>query len=114
MARIGGADSSSTSQKAFTVKVRVLDVAEAASWYEGRLNGLGDQFLDAYSHCLKEIEEHPEQFSRMETIPDSSTIRPVLLSRFPYAVVYEMFPDEVIVLAVAHVSRRPNYWIGRR
>jgi hypothetical protein len=29
-------------------------------------------------------------------------------------VVFELLGDEIIVLAVAHASRAPNYWLGRR
>jgi hypothetical protein len=63
---------------------------------------------------LEEIEERPERFSRLETIKTKRDIRRGLLRRFPYSVVYEVLPDEVIILAVAHTSRRPRFWIKRR
>ncbi|RLT05905.1 MAG: type II toxin-antitoxin system RelE/ParE family toxin, partial [Planctomycetota bacterium] len=34
--------------------------------------------------------------------------------RFPYKIIFEMIQNEVVVLAVAHGSRRPNYWLKRR
>jgi len=101
------------------VKVRVSTTAEreateAACWYEDRQRGLGAEFLETYSHVLQEIEGQPDRFGRLETISSSREFRRCLLRRFPYSIVYEILPDEVIVLAVAHVSRRPNYWVGRK
>jgi hypothetical protein len=33
--------------------------------------------------------------------------------RFPYGLLYRVDPEEVIVLAVAHLHRHPTYWVGR-
>jgi hypothetical protein len=37
----------------------------------------------------------------------------MLVRRFPYAVVYDVLPDAVIIIAVAHQRRKPGYWIRR-
>jgi plasmid stabilization system protein ParE len=66
-----------------------------------------EQTLDA-------LAEHPERFSNVETLPDDVSYRRALLSIFRYAVVFEILADEVIVVAVAHTSREPNYWLNRR
>jgi toxin ParE1/3/4 len=36
------------------------------------------------------------------------------LKRFPYTLVYRVEGESVRVIAVAHQSRRPGYWAGRR
>ncbi|OLP07150.1 hypothetical protein BLL52_1546 [Rhodoferax antarcticus ANT.BR] len=36
----------------------------------------------------------------------------MLVKGFPFAVVYMAFETEVVVYAVAHLSRRPGYWLG--
>jgi hypothetical protein len=33
--------------------------------------------------------------------------------RFPFRVVYELQPDRIWIVAVAHLSRRPGYWTRR-
>ena len=101
------------------MKVRVLSEAEsdaldAACWYDERQGGLGDSFLSAYQNGLIEIEAAPHRFSRMETVKGLRNIRRYRLRQFPYSIVYELLSTEVLVLAVAHTSRRPNYWIKRR
>ena len=69
--------------------------------------------LDEYQAALERIEVQPAGCGPLETFAGSREIRRLLLRRFPYMVIYEVFPDEVMVLAVAHVSRRPHYWIER-
>ncbi len=36
------------------------------------------------------------------------------LRRFPYTLVYRVHGELLTVLAVAHQSRSPEYWVGRR
>jgi hypothetical protein len=36
------------------------------------------------------------------------------LHDYPYSVVYRVEPREIILIAIAHQSRRPGYWAGRR
>ena len=33
--------------------------------------------------------------------------------RFPFRIVYELQPDRIWIMAVAHLSRRPGYWARR-
>lgn len=39
--------------------------------------------------------------------------RRVLTTRFPYALIHRTPPDEIVIVAVAHTSRRPGYWRDR-
>jgi len=50
----------------------------------------------------------------METLPDDEPYRRVLLRTFRYADIFEILADEILVVAVAHTSRRPNYWLNSR
>lgn len=47
--------------------------------------------------------------------PDSAQedIRRVMFNRFPFALVYRVDGDEILILAVMHERRRPNYWQDR-
>jgi plasmid stabilization system protein ParE len=36
------------------------------------------------------------------------------LKRFPYTLVYRVQGELLTVIAVAHQSREPGYWVGRR
>ena len=93
--------------------VRLLQPAEqemfdAAAHYESRVPGLGDAFLDKIASAVADIAENPERWPIIQ-----SDIRRRLIHRFPYALFYRADTDEIVVLAVAHLHRRPVYWIER-
>ena len=100
------------------MRMRVLleaewEVRDAARWYEELRQGLGETFLDEYGEALESIRENPKSFPHMETVNAPRETRRCLLRQFPYFVVYQVLENELIILAVAHGRRRPNYWINR-
>ncbi len=100
------------------MKLRILREAEeeaqaSAIWYKEQLVGLGDDFLDELVAALQQIEDHPKRYPKLETAK-SSQIRRCRLARFPYLLIFEMLDTEIVVLAVAHSKRRPNYWRQRK
>jgi toxin ParE1/3/4 len=100
------------------VTVRVLteaesEVAEAAQWYEEQREGLGLEFLDSFSGAVESIEQHPQRFLQIKVGRTAREVRRALFRRFPYKVVFEVRPDEILILAVAHDKRRPYYWKKR-
>ncbi len=90
------------------------EAQEAARWYEERENGLGFEFLDELSDVLQTIERRPRNFPRVEGIGPTREVRRMLLGRFPFKIINEIRTDEVLVLAIAHDRRRPNYWKRRK
>lgn len=100
------------------MNVRILPEAEeelyqAALWYEDREQGVGLRFLSAYDQARRRIEERADRLPHLETLPPGRNIRRTFLHRFPFMVVVELFADEVVILAVAHSSQKPNYWSWR-
>jgi hypothetical protein len=101
------------------VKVRLHeqaynDVEEAALWDDEQESGLGDEFLaevDAYVASLPEQAEIWPRWpgARSRKFP----VRRRVLSRFPYAIAYQVIEDVVVVLSVASHRMRPRYWANR-
>ena len=83
------------------------ELGEAVRWYEGQSDGLGVAFLEAVQRVISRIETHPEIGAR---VADQQDTRRVLVTGFPYQLVYIVKPTEVVVVAVAHLKRRPGYW----
>lgn len=54
---------------------------------------------------LAALEEFPELFARVH-----GNVRRVIVSRFPYAVFYQVEADRIVVLAVLHTARDPESW----
>jgi toxin ParE1/3/4 len=85
----------------------------AALRYEAKRTGLGDAFLDELADTLQHIEMNPRGYGKVPSFITSREIRFTILKRFPYKVIYEVLTSEVVVLAIAHASRRPYYWRRR-
>ncbi len=95
------------------MKIRLLSTAaieldEAVAWYAAQSPGLEQRFLDEVDVAGKLIAEHPHAWH-----PLGEGIRRFRLSRFPYGLVYAVESDEVIILAIAHLHREPEYWRSR-
>jgi toxin ParE2 len=95
------------------VKVRFLEIAEieldeAVRWYGGQAPGLGDAFLIEVLATADRITHFPEAWHAL-----GDGIRRCRLSRFPYGLIYTVDNGDVLVLAVAHLHRRPDYWRDR-
>jgi toxin ParE1/3/4 len=72
-----------------------LEIYEAYDWYEKQREGLGLEFLDALELFIEGLRLNPLTHSYYD-----KPVRQGVLKRFPYTVVYEVFPAEVIVYSV--------------
>ena len=84
------------------------DVDDAISWYDQKGSTLGDEFLKYLNKCIQSIERHPEMYPRIYR-----RMRRALLETFPYQVLYEIDPKEIVVYAVYHCARNPEGWKKR-
>jgi plasmid stabilization system protein ParE len=74
--------------------------------YFGELRpGLGGEFFDAVVQAISLIQEQPE----IGTPSRDQRTRRVLVQRFPYQVVCRLAVDEIVIVAIAHLKRRPGY-----
>jgi hypothetical protein len=83
------------------------DVAEAFSWYEGQVSGLGDEFLREYFRALHFLRDSAEAPRRV-----FEDFRRILLKRFPFAVWYEVEANAAIILLVWDCRRDPERLSG--
>lgn len=80
----------------------------SAAFYEDRRTFLGDEFLDSIDETLAKIRTVPEM-GRTEKL----RARSWKVKRFPFRLFYLIQPDRIWIVAVAHLSRRPDYWLNR-
>ena len=90
------------------VKPAQNEIDDAVSWYDSQSAGLGTRFLDELDRSIRRIVSYP--FSCLEIEPN---IRRCLLTRFPYGIIYGIDSNTIIVIAVAHLHRKPRYWVDR-
>lgn len=84
------------------------ELTEAVAYYDGKALGLGDRLLAEVKSATRDIEDYP----RIAPVVDLG-VRAKLLVRFPYSLMYVVDENELFILAVAHQSRRPAYWVDR-
>jgi plasmid stabilization system protein ParE len=88
------------------------EIRQAAKWYESRRPGLGREFTAEVRRGMAAITRAPQMWPRDPDYPDHD-VRRFLLRRFPYVIVFAVEDGAVLVVAVAHCGRRPNYWRDR-
>ena len=86
------------------------ELAAAVRWFEEQRPGLGAELYDEVVATTARLQAFPESGA---PISRDQLTRRLIVSRFPYQVVYRLAPSEIVVLAVAHLKRRPNYWKDR-
>jgi plasmid stabilization system protein ParE len=84
------------------------EMNEAARFYERRKEGLGLEFLNEVEQTIASILAHPRSGPTI-----SPNIRRRIARRFPFGVLYAIDGKKIVIVAVAHLKRRPGYWKER-
>ncbi|MCH9808062.1 MAG: type II toxin-antitoxin system RelE/ParE family toxin [Alphaproteobacteria bacterium] len=64
---------------------------------------------EAFLNDLDETEARVIEYPYAQPIAGKQTRR-CIFKRFPYQLIYTIAADEIRILAVAHLKRRPGYW----
>lgn len=86
----------------------ITDIQTAVAWYQKRSTKAALDFIEELNRATQTISEAPERWPS-----GKNNTRRFLLWRFPFAVIYSEQDSAITVWAVAHGSRRPEYWKSR-
>jgi len=81
---------------------------QVVAYYEAKQSGLGLELADEVLVSIARILDYPKAGSSF-----SKNTRRCLTKRFPYGIIYQIHQDTVRIIAIAHLSRRPEYWQER-
>jgi hypothetical protein len=84
------------------------EMIEAALYYQSLSSGLGNEFLAAVERAVHSIATSPQTWPILE-----GDLRRRLIKRFPFGILYRIEPDEILIVAVAHLRKKPGYWKKR-
>jgi toxin ParE2 len=84
------------------------EVDEAVSWYQEKSEVESLKFLDELDQVVRLVAGYP-----LIGVEIDSEVRSFVFTRFPYSLIYGTEGDVLVVIAVAHQSRRPRYWADR-
>jgi plasmid stabilization system protein ParE len=76
----------------------------AAGYYADRQKDLEFRFITAVEHAIGQIRESPQRWPVLE-----DDVRRCLTRVFPYAVLYSIEADYLLIIAVMHCHREPGW-----
>jgi len=84
------------------------DFSEAIEWYEFQSEGLGNRFKRLVINQMKQVQQNPGWF-----LKEDEEIYKAYIPKFPHKVLFTFDDEKVVVWAIAHMHRKPNYWQSR-
>lgn len=95
------------------MEIRLLKPAQnemdrAFEYYEKQMPGLGQEFADDVLSTIERIRLHANAWS-----PFSIRTRRCLTVKFPYGIIYQIKKSGILIVAIAHMHRKPGYWNDR-
>ena len=89
-------------------RIATQELEDAVRFYELEYSGLGRRFKGEVRKAALRIAEYPKAWSI-----ERGDVRKCLLHKFPYKLLYSLEADHVLVIAVAHQHRKPDYWVEK-
>ena len=80
----------------------------AVSYYADVSPRLAESFINAFESGIEEILTYPGAWQIV-----GQDVRRYLIKRFPFGIYYCIEGDRVMIYAVMHMSRDPQYWKDR-
>lgn len=86
------------------------ELVAALRWYLSDGGpAVAERFAGVVEHATRLLTAMPQ----LGTPSHAGPTRSWPLKRFPYTLVYRVQGELLTVMAVAHQSREPGYWVGR-
>jgi hypothetical protein len=90
------------------LEVAQSELDEAIEYYNYEVAGLGEAFLGDVVNALDRIGKYPKAWQRC-----SKRTRRCQTRRFPYGIMYQIRKEEILIVAIANLHRKPAYWKNR-
>ena len=82
----------------------LLDIEQAAQWYETQKEGLGKEFSDTSFGYLDYLSRNAHSHPTVR-----KEYRELVMKRFPYVIVYRIIKEkQVVVLGIIHTKKHPS------
>lgn len=85
-----------------------LELIQSVDYYEEQQSKLGLKFLEEIYSSIQRIIEFPSAHPVY-----SRNSRKCITIRFPFAVIYQIRKEEIFIVAITHLARKPGYWKER-
>ena len=90
-------------------RLAAREYRRSRDWYAARSVSVAERFRIAVARAVGRVEAEPEALPVL-----TGPYRWVRVRKFPYLLVFRRkSPALIMIVAVAHTSRRPGYWRHR-
>jgi len=91
-------------------RLAAREYRKARDWYKARSPETAQRFVESIDRATNRIS------ASLDALPQlTREYRYVRVTGFPFVLIFRLADkDSVMVIAVAHTSRRPGYWRRRR
>ncbi|HSE36375.1 MAG TPA: type II toxin-antitoxin system RelE/ParE family toxin [Blastocatellia bacterium] len=86
------------------------ELDEAIRYYENKGPGIGLNLAVRVSEAFQRIQHNPHLYP----FHKDTKVQKCLVRRYQFTVFYMELDEHVVVIAVAHQKRRPDYWKFRQ
>ena len=84
------------------------ELLDAVNYYNECQDDLGMAFAKEVYASIQNILQYPEAWPQI-----SPRTRRCLAHRFPYGIVYQITDQEIYIIAVMQLNKKPKYWENR-
>jgi len=81
---------------------------KAIDYYNECQPNLGLEFVKEVFNSIQLILKFPDAWS-----PFSKSTRRCMINRFPYGLIYQKNENEIYIIAVMQLNKKPTYWHER-
>ncbi len=89
----------------FVTEEAQAEVMAALNYYKEISPELSEDLLLKYLKAVSQISAHPKIYPIVR-----GNYRKINLERFPYKLVFRIWGENLIIVALAHHKRKANYW----
>jgi len=90
------------------LKLAKLEFHDAISYYETEQKDLGKKFESNIKSSINRIKRFPTAYVKIQ-----DEVRKCVLHKFPFNIMYSIEENHIVIIAIAHHHRKPDYWIER-
>ena len=90
------------------LKIAREEFHSAIKYYESQQTNLGRKFQSDVKNSISRIKEFPKAY-----VVIKNDVRRCLLHKFKFSILYTIKHDYILIIAISHQHRKPNYWIDR-
>ncbi|MGP2657516.1 hypothetical protein ACOJTA_10780 [Malaciobacter sp. WC5094] len=90
------------------LKLAKLEFDDSKSYYELQQKGLRKSFENEVRNSINRIKRFPNSYQKI-----FNEIRRCTLHKFPHNKLYIQQKYYILIIAIAHQHRKPDYWVSR-